>query len=127
MSLGIVSGRQASLGAGIAACSLFAVAGTGVGAVTGLSLPTPLGSLGLVALGMESHNEAPSWTELAVEKLAGLLALATGAGLLAPLVVVLRRGEADGVGAVVVGVLGVITLIAGVALLLGQRSEDGSE
>ena len=129
MSHGSVSGREAAVGAGIAACYLLAATGTGAwSVVSGFSLPVQAGSLGLVALGMGSsrrmrsrNDTQPSRTELAVEKVAGLLAMATGVGLLGPLVLVLREGEAGGVGAVVVGLLGVLSLLAGVALLIGYH------
>lgn len=87
---------------------------------------TPAGDRSIPRL--DARTDGPSLTELAVEKLAGLLALATGVGLLAPLVFAIQRDDADGIGAAVVAVLSGITLIAGIVLLVGSRSNsDGRE
>lgn len=66
----------------------------------------------------------PDRTELAVKRIAGLLGLATGVGLLAPLVLAIQRDEADGVGAIVVAVISAVTIVAGLVLVFSKRSSD---
>jgi hypothetical protein len=66
-----------------------------------------------------------SRTELAVKRIVGLLGLATGVGLLAPLVLAIQRDEADGVGAIVVAVISAVTIVAGLVLVFSGRGSGG--
>lgn len=66
-------------------------------------------------------RSGPSRTELAVGRIVGLLALATGVGLLAPLVLAIQRNETDGVGAIVVAAISAVTIVAGLVLVFSGR------
>ena len=67
----------------------------------------------------------PSQTELAVGRIVGLLAMATGVGLLAPLAIVAGRDEAEGVMTIVVAAISAVTILAGLVLVLSGRGSGG--
>lgn len=70
-------------------------------------------------------RDGPSRSELAVRRIAGLLGLATGVGLLAPLALAVQRDEADSVGAIVVAVISVVTIVAGFVLVFSGWGSGG--
>lgn len=127
MSVRTVSGRESLVGAGVAALYLLAASGTAAwSALSGFGPATQVGALSLVAFGLSSSRRVrsrgePSTAELAVEKVAGLLALATGAGLLWPLWLAIREGLADSVGVAIVATLSLLAIVAGVMLVLGHH------
>ena len=127
MSVSTVSGRESLLGAAVAGLYLLAASGTAAWSVLGGFEPIAgVGALSLVAFGLGSSRRIrsrrePSTAELAVEKVAGLLALATGVGLLWPLWLAIREGVADTVGIATVATLSLLAIVAGVMLVLGYH------
>lgn len=125
------SEREPALSAGVAALYLVAVAGNVAWSATvGTGGGWPVASLGLVVLGLGASRrfrvgDDPTRLELAVEKVTGLLALGAGGVLLWPLAVALRAGAANFVGTAVVGVLGLVSVVVGVALLAGYHPGQG--